>query len=162
MTLTLFDAKALIERLSSFIVPKIMVIWQVQGRNREIFQGGKVTFPDFSRRDCSFFRVKNCILVDPEQVSVFSWNFSVPFPLKFSNFLFYFFHFSPFSFLFLLPFPLFLIFFYIFHFSLLFLPSFFPISRQKFPGGNSLGGTLPLTPPPLRLLRHCLGVYLLA
>ena len=43
-----------------------------RGHNREIFQGGKVTFPDFSWHDFSFFLVEISIWYDTKNVSVVS------------------------------------------------------------------------------------------
>ena len=133
------------------------LVYLSPGRNREIFQGGQSQFFSiFSRRDFSFFPVKISILVDPKK---FQWfpkiekqqqkkkgpqlfqsfvplNCSSQFPpLLFHFFLI--FHFSSFSSTFSV-------------FSLLYLPSFFQISRQKLSGGNFLGGALcPVCSPPV-------------
>ena len=117
-----------------------------------VFRGGgaKSLFRIFSRCDFSLFPLEISILVDPQKgpqhfFSPFS-PFISDFPL-FPSFLFSFFlicfH----------PCPFFLIIFYIFHFFTFFLASFFPISRQIFPGRKSLGGTLlrpcPCPSPPV-------------
>ena len=101
-----------------------------EGNRILFFWGGgvKVTFPNFSRHDFSFFLVKKKSLQ----------SFWVLFPLTFCIY-------------FLLYFQLFLV----------FLPSFFPISKQNFPGGKSGGGVCvwgELCTPAPSLLRQCLSL----
>ena len=125
-----------------------MPLHGVKGCNREIFQEGKVTFPDFSRCDFSFFWQKFQFWQTPKKKCPLLLSVILPVSPYISHFPTSLFHFFQFVLIFLLPFSIFPHFLLHFPFFTFFPCHMFPDQSPKISRWKISGGTLPTHPTP--------------